>query len=77
MWDLHLRCDGQRGIEVKSFVDASEVRISRKQAAEYAGSLNMDSVTVALFVPTEDEKVLEQLSGEQLIDGVSVIVVAI
>ncbi len=76
--DLHLRCGAQRGIiEVKSFVDASEVKKSRKQAAEYAGSMKMDSVTVALFVPTEDEKVLGQLSGEQVIDGVSVTVVAI
>jgi len=62
---------------VKSFVDASEVRKSRKQAAEYAGRLNMDSVTVALFVPTEDEEILGQLSGGQTIDGVSVTVVAI
>ncbi|RLC19554.1 MAG: hypothetical protein DRI57_06875, partial [Deltaproteobacteria bacterium] len=76
--DLHLRRGEQRGIiEVKSFVDASEVRKSRKQAAEYAGRLNMDSVTVALFVPTEDEEILGQLSGGQTIDGVSVTVVAI
>ena len=76
--DLHLRSGEKQGIiEVKSFVDASEAKRARGQAADYARSLDLDSVTLALFVPVEDEDVIEKLSGEQVIDGVRVTVVAI
>jgi len=76
--DLHLRHRDKRGIiEVKSFVDQHEFHRAREQAAYYAGSLDLDSVTLALFVPTVDENVLEQLAGEQVVDGVRVVVVAI
>ncbi|MEA3414635.1 MAG: AAA-like domain-containing protein [Thermodesulfobacteriota bacterium] len=76
--DLHLRCNEKQGIiEVKSFVDFSELKRSRKQAAEYAGSLELDEVTIALFVPVTEEDVLEKLSGEHEIDGIKVQVKAI
>ncbi len=76
--DLHLRSGENQGIiEVKSFVDASEAKRARGQAADYARSLGLDGVTLALFVPVEDEDVIEKLSGGQLIDGVRVTVVAI
>ncbi|MBW1677806.1 MAG: AAA-like domain-containing protein [Deltaproteobacteria bacterium] len=76
--DLHLRSGEKQGIiEVKSFVDASEAKRARGQAADYARSLGLDGVTLALFVPVEDEDVIEKLSGEQVIDGVRVTVVAI
>ncbi|MCK4486114.1 MAG: hypothetical protein KAU38_05045, partial [Desulfobacterales bacterium] len=76
--DLHLRSGEKQGIiKVKSFVDASEAKRARGQAADYARSLGLDGVTLALFVPVEDEDVIEKLSGEQVIDGVRVTVVAI
>jgi len=76
--DLHLQCRAKRGlIEVKSFVDAAQVQESRDQAARYVAQTGLAEVTVALFVPMEDEEVLEKLSGEERIDGVRVTVVAI
>jgi hypothetical protein len=64
--DIHIRCNGKKGIiEVKSFVDMSETRKGTEQAAAYARSLNLNSVTLALFVPVDDETVLTKLSGEQ------------
>ena len=64
-------------IEVKSFVDMSETRKGTEQAAAYARSLNLNSVTLALFVPVDDETVLAKLSGEHQSNGVTVTVVAI
>jgi len=76
--DLHLRCGEKLGIvEVKSFVDASEAKAARVQAARYAKSLDVDAVTVALFVPVENEDVLQKISGNEKIDGVRVTVEAI
>jgi hypothetical protein len=76
--DIHLNCDGSRGvIEVKSFVDAAEFRKAQFQAAAYAGSLGMDSVTLAIFVPVDDESVLEKLTTQTEQHGVTVHVVAI
>jgi hypothetical protein len=76
--DIHIRCNGMKGIiEVKSFVDMSETRKGKEQAAAYACSLNLNSVTLALFVPVDDEAVLAKLSGEHQSDGVTVTVVAI
>lgn len=76
--DVHLRCGDKRGIvEVKSFVDAYEAKSSRKQAARYARSLEFERVTVAMFVPVDDETILEKLSVAEVIEGVQVTVVAI
>jgi AAA-like domain len=76
--DIHIRCNGKKGIiEVKSFVDMSETRKGTEQAAAYARSLNLNSVTLALFVPVDDETVLAKLSGEHQSSGVTVTVVAI
>jgi hypothetical protein len=76
--DIHIRCNGMKGIiEVKSFVDMSETRKGTEQAAAYARSLNLNSVTLALFVPVDDETVLTKLSGEHQSHGVIVTVVAI
>jgi hypothetical protein len=76
--DIHIRCNGKKGIiEVKSFVDMSETRKGTEQAAAYARSLNLNSVTLALFVPVDDEAVLAKLSGEHQSNGVTVTVVAI
>lgn len=47
------------------------------QAAAYAKSMGLNSVTLALFVPVEDEIVLNQLSIQTNIDVVWVHVVAI
>jgi len=76
--DLHLRCGNQRGIiEVKSFIDSYQINSYREQAADYANSLSLDRVTVALFIPVLDETVLEKLSTTQVVSGVEVNVVAI
>jgi hypothetical protein len=76
--DLHLKCGEKRGIiEVKSFRDLPELKNSKEQAARYAGKLGLLTVTLAVFVPVEDETVLEKLSGETDIDGVNAFVSAI
>ena len=76
--DLHLRCGEKRGIiEVKSFVDAYQAKEARGQAAQYAKELGLAKVTVAMFVPIEDESVLAKLSVQEVILGVEVTVVAI
>ena len=76
--DLHLRCGDKRGIiEVKSFKSLAKAKRARVQAAGYAKSLGLDVVTIALFVPVEDEEVLKKLSGEQEIDEVRTTVAAI
>ncbi len=76
--DIHLRCDKKRGIiEVKSFTSASRLKKGKQDAAEYAKSLGLDTVTMAIFVPVEDETVLEKLSGDATIDTIQVHVVAI
>ncbi|MCE7990016.1 MAG: hypothetical protein DYG89_53400, partial [Caldilinea sp. CFX5] len=76
--DLHVSCGDQRGIiEVKSFVDQYQAEEDRKQVAHYAKRLNFPRVTMAVFVPVEDEVVLEKLSVTETIDEVTVQVVAI
>jgi len=77
--DLHLLCkDNKKGlIEVKSFVNAYEVKESIEQAAEYALKTNHASITIAMFAPFTDENVLSQLSVTESIDDVTVNVIAI
>lgn len=76
--DLHLRCGDTLGIiEVKSFVNAYQASLDRQQAARYAQKLGLDAVTLAIFLPLDDETTLEKLSGEHCLDGVRVMVVAI
>ncbi len=76
--DLHLRCGNTRGIiEVKSFRSQAHLARSGVQAAAYARSLGYATACVALFVPVQDEDVLAQLSGTQVIEGMRLEVVAI
>ncbi len=76
--DLHLRCGSLRGIiEVKSFVKNYQIKEDRKQAADYAKSLGINSVTIALFIPVLEETVLEKLSTIEVVNEVEVSVVAI
>ncbi|KPA17891.1 ATPase domain protein, prokaryote domain protein, partial [Candidatus Magnetomorum sp. HK-1] len=77
--DLHLLCkNDQKGlIEVKSFVNAYEVKESILQAAKYASATDNESVTIAMFAPFTDEKILNQLSVTETINNVTVNVVAI
>jgi hypothetical protein len=71
-------CGKQQGIiEVKSFVDSYQIKDDRKQAADYAKNLGIDSVTVAVFIPVLEENVLEKLSTTEVVNGVEVNVVAI
>ena len=76
--DIHLRCGDKRGIiEVKSFVNAYEAKLARQQAAKYAKQLGMEQVTIAMFIPVDEETVLEKLSQQEMINKVQVTVVAI
>ena len=76
--DLRIRCRGRQGlIEVKSYTDLSDLRHSRRQAGAYALKLSLPSITLAVFVPVDDETVLDQLSGTEELDGVRVHVTAI
>jgi len=76
--DLHLRCSDKQGIiEVKSFTNIYQARDDRHKAAEYATNLGFDNVTMAIFIPVEEETVLEKLSEIEMINGVQVTVIAI
>ncbi|MGE0084880.1 MAG: AAA-like domain-containing protein [Desulfococcaceae bacterium] len=76
--DLHLKCgEKQALIEVKSFTDAARAKAGRTQAAHYAKKCGLNTVTLVLFVPVEDEDILQKLSGEWETDGIQVSVCAI
>ncbi|QTA82408.1 AAA ATPase-like domain-containing protein [Desulfonema limicola] len=76
--DLHLKCDGKQGIiEVKSFQKQSKLERAKEQAVSYARKLNLKSITIAVFVPVEDEEILEKLSSSQTIEGIKLDVSAI
>ncbi|MCP4404382.1 MAG: hypothetical protein GY801_44660, partial [bacterium] len=76
--DLHLCCGTTRGIiEVKSFTSASKLKKDKQDAADYAKSLGLSSVTMAVFIPIEDETVLEKLSGDVTLNTIHVHVAAI
>jgi len=76
--DLHLQCGKAKGIiEVKSFHHMAAFKKSLKQAADYARSLRLSSVTIAIFVPTSDENIITKLSINEVIDDVTVDVTAI
>jgi hypothetical protein len=76
--DLHLKCRDKLGIiEIKSFRSHAGTQNGILQAASYARNLNLNSVTLALFVPVDDEAVLAKLSGEHQNEGVTVTVMAI
>jgi hypothetical protein len=76
--DIHLKCRDKFGIiEIKSFRSHARTQSGLLQAASYARSLNLTSVTIALFVPLDDASVLATLSKEIQCDRVVVTVVAI
>ncbi len=49
-------------IEVMSFRSPAKTKEAVIQAAAYAKSIGLTSVTLALFVPVEDEIILNKLS---------------
>ncbi|MDZ7758852.1 MAG: AAA-like domain-containing protein [Desulfovermiculus sp.] len=76
--DICIICKEKKGIvEVKSFVDRSTLEVSLGQAADYASSLGLLEVTLAVFVPTREQEILDKLSGEREIEQVVVQVMAI
>jgi len=76
--DIHIRCGEKRGIiEVKSFVDMSQFKKERKRAAKYAKNMGLSRLTMAVFLPMDDPKVLTSLTGEMVIEGIKVSTVAI
>jgi len=76
--DLHLKCDGKQGIiEIKSFQKQSRLEKEKQQAVKYAEKLELSAITLAVFVPLEDENILAKLSGEQTINGIRLNVTAI
>ncbi len=76
--DLHIRWENTGAIiEVKSFTKPATLRKDQDQAARYAKQLGYATVTLATFVPVDDDDVLAKLSGQSDIDGVRVNTVAI
>jgi hypothetical protein len=80
--DLLIRHEDRAGvIEVKSFTQRWELPSQKEQAARYARSRGLAAATLVLFVPTDEEGVLADLSREDVItvDGrdIRVITVAI
>jgi hypothetical protein len=76
--DLHIEYQGKKGIiEVKSFTNANDAKLARKQASNYAKQTGYSDVTVAMFAPFTDENILNQLSVKETIDGIDVTVVVI
>ncbi|QTA82407.1 AAA ATPase-like domain-containing protein [Desulfonema limicola] len=76
--DLHLKCNGKKGIiEVKSFQKQSKLERAKEQAVKYAEKLNISAITLAVFVPVEDEEILQQLSSSRTIKGIKLNVTAI
>ena len=76
--DLHIEYQGKKGIiEVKSFTNANDAKLARKQASNYAKHTGYSDVTVAMFAPFTDENILNQLSVKETIDGIDVTVVVI
>ncbi len=76
--DLRVRCRDREGpIEVKSYTDLSDLKHSRRQAGAYARKLSLPSITLAVFVPVDDEMVLDKLSGTEDLEGVRAHVTAI
>ncbi len=76
--DVHVQCKDTEGIiEVKSFRSPGKSREAVIQAAEYAKNLGLNFVTLALFVPVDDEAILEKISTQTIVDRVTVHIVAI
>lgn len=76
--DIRIKCSEKIGfIEVKSFIDLARLKDAQTQSAGYARQTGLKRVTLALFVPVDDEDVLEKLSGEKLINGIKVTVCAV
>ena len=75
MW---IKYNGKQGIiQVKSFINLSELKDSTINAAGFTKQLKLNSISLAVLIPTEDEEVLEKLSNEEDIEGVRVYVAAI
>jgi hypothetical protein len=75
--DIHIRCGSKRGIiEIKSFSDVRQIKKAKKRSADYAKSLGLDAVTVAVFISGASEEALGKISSEEVIDGVKVSVKA-
>ncbi len=76
--DVHVKYGDKRGlIEVKSFVNMYQVQKDKQQAADYAKQVELDTVTLAVFVPVLEETALAKLSTTETFNGVEVSTVAI
>jgi len=76
--DLHVSNGSDTGvIEIKSFTQRSDLPYQKAQAARYAVSRKLPAATLVLFVPTSDEALLRELSGQESIGGAVVTTVAI
>ncbi|QTA78067.1 NTP hydrolase p-loop-containing [Desulfonema limicola] len=76
--DLHLKCGhSQAVIEIKSFHNHSKLEKAKEQAVKYAQNLGLSAITLAVFVPVEDEEILQKLSSSQTIEGIKLDVTAI
>jgi len=76
--DIFIHCNQGKGIiEIKSFEKRSKLNQYAQQAAGYARSLGLSEVTLAVFVPTREEDILEELTCREEHNGVLVNIVAI
>ena len=74
--DLHIRYKDNRSIvEIKCHTFMADLPFYREQAAQYAKSLGLANVTLALFVPLLQEEIPSKLGGEHEFDGVRVVTV--
>lgn len=64
-------------MEVKSFRSYAATEAAKTQAARYGRGIGLTAVSLVMFVPVADDTVLQALSGETIIDGVTVTVTAI
>jgi len=76
--DLHIVYENKKGIiEVKSFTNLKDAELARKQAAAYAKQTGYSDATIAMFAPFTDEHVINQLSVNEIINGIHIHVVVI
>ncbi|QTA83437.1 AAA ATPase-like domain-containing protein [Desulfonema limicola] len=76
--DLHLKCGNRQAvIEIKSFHNQSKLEKAKQQALKYAQNLALSAITLAVFVPVEDEEILQKLSSSQTIESIKLDVTAI
>lgn len=75
--NLHIKCGNKQGvIEIKRFKNFMETEEACVQAADNARQSGIKDIFIALFVQTENEGILDKISGIRMVDGIRVRVIA-